>query len=231
MFFALRGALTRQKPMTVIADVLKQDVLYPHPERLVTFFDNHDNKRFLSEANADTAALQLGFGLLATLRGMPELYYGDEVSMKGGNDPDNRHDFPGGFPQDKQDKSDAFTPSGRTPEQQSMEAWVSALFQLRAHTPALQTGQLAVLSADTRTLAFVRGTDLSQGCGQQTRYLIAVNSDTTPHDITIPLDAAPLAGCTHFTPALVTTTEPQLSAGNLEIHLPPQQIAILSAEK
>ena len=231
MFFALRGALTRQKPMTVIADVLKQDVLYPHPERLVTFFDNHDNKRFLSEANADTAALQLGFGLLATLRGMPELYYGDEVSMKGGNDPDNRHDFPGGFPQDKQDKSDAFTPSGRTPEQQSMEAWVSALFQLRAHTPALQTGQLAVLSADTRTLAFVRGTDLSQGCGQQTRYLIVVNSDTTPHDITIPLDAAPLAGCTHFTPALVTTTEPQLSAGNLEIHLPPQQIAILSAEK
>jgi glycosidase len=239
MFFALRGALTRQKPMTAIADVLRQDALYPHPERLVTFLGNHDNKRFLSVPNADPAALRLGFGLLATLRGMPQLYYGDEIAMSGGDDPDNRHDFPGGFPPDKpeqsrQAKSDAFTQSGRTPAEQSMEAWVSALFQLRAHTPALQTGQVAILTADDRTLAFARGTDLSHGCQNspdRAPYIIATNSDTAPHDITIPLDAAPLAGCTRFTPVLETTAEANSTAGKLQIHLPPQQIAILRAER
>ncbi|MGA2250285.1 alpha-amylase family glycosyl hydrolase [Terracidiphilus sp.] len=235
MFFALRGALTRKKPMTAIADVLKQDALYPHPERLVTFFGNHDNKRFLSEPGADPAALRLGFGLLATLRGMPQLYYGDEIAMSGGNDPDNRRDFPGGFPQDQsgssnQTKSDAFTQSGRTDAEQAMETWVSSLLQLRAHTPALQTGQLAVLSADDNILAFVRGADLSSACSQQPRYIIAANSDTAPHDIAIPLAAAPLAGCTRFTPALETPAEAHSTAGQLQIHLPAQQIAILRAE-
>jgi glycosidase len=233
IFFALRGALTRQKPMTAIADVLKQDVLYPHPERLVTFLGNHDNKRFLSEPGADAGALHVGFGLLATLRGMPQLYYGDEIGMKGGDDPDNRHDFPGGFPRDK---SDAFEKAGRTGTQEQMEEWVSALFTLRAHTPQLTTGQLAVLSADERTLAFARGTDLSQGCANksdtgQTRYIVAANSDTAPHDVTIPLNTAPLAGCTHFTPALETTAESHAADGKLQMHLPAQEIVILRAEK
>ncbi|WP_058187512.1 alpha-amylase family glycosyl hydrolase [Terracidiphilus gabretensis] len=237
MFFALRDALTRRKPMTAIAEVLKQDALYPHPERLVTFLGNHDNKRFLSESGADPAALRLGFGLLATLRGMPQLYYGDEIAMTGGNDPDNRHDFPGGFPQAKSDqpsqaKSDAFTQSGRMEAEQSMEAWVSSLLQLRAHTPALQTGQLAVLSADDRTLAFIRGTNLSSACSQQPRYIIAVNSDSVPHDITIPLDTGSLINCSRFIPALETTAEAHSTAGGkLQIHLLAQQIVILRAEK
>jgi neopullulanase len=228
MFFALRGVLIRQKPMSAIADVLKQDALYPHPERLITFLGNHDNRRFLSEPGADAGALRLGFGLLATLRGTPQLYYGDEIDMKGGDDPDNRHDFPGGF---LRDKSDAFTPSGRSPEQEKMEEWVSALFRLRAQTPELKTGQLAVLTADERTLAFARGMDLSHGCTEQARYVVAANADTTPRDVTIPLNAAPLAGCARFTPVLPTAAEAHAADGKLQIHLAAQEIVILRAEK
>lgn len=228
MFFALRGALTRQKPMTTIADVLKQDALYPHPERLVTFLGNHDNKRFLSEPGADAGALHLGLGLLATLRGMPQLYYGDEIGMKGGDDPDNRHDFPGGF---SHDPSDAFEKSQRTSMQESLEEWASALFQLRAHTPALETGELAVLSADARTMAFARGTDLTHGCTEQKRYVIAANSDTSPRDLTIPLDAMPLAGCRQFTPALATNATVHVAGDKLQIHLAAQEIVILRVEK
>ena len=40
--------------------------------------------------------------LLTTLRGIPQIYYGDEIGMAGDDDPDDRHDFPGGFPGDKQ---------------------------------------------------------------------------------------------------------------------------------
>jgi glycosidase len=94
MYFAIRAALTHRQPMTAIADVLGSDKLYPHPERLVTFIGNHDTRRFMSEPGATLAALHLAFGLLATLRGMPQLYYGDELAMTGGEDPDNRRDFP-----------------------------------------------------------------------------------------------------------------------------------------
>jgi glycosidase len=46
-FFALRDALRNGAPLKKIADTLADDRLYPHPERLVVFFDNHDNARFL----------------------------------------------------------------------------------------------------------------------------------------------------------------------------------------
>jgi glycosidase len=35
-----------------------------------------------------------------TARGIPMIYYGDEIGMRGGGDPDNRRDFPGGWPED-----------------------------------------------------------------------------------------------------------------------------------
>jgi glycosidase len=230
MFFALRGALTHQKPMTAIADVLKQDNLYPHPERLVTFIGNHDNKRFLSEAGADTAALHLAFGLLATLRGMPQLYYGDEIGMSGGDDPANRRDFPGGFPKDK---NDAFAQSGRDQAQQTMQNWVATLFQLRLHTPALQTGRQQTLFADTSTLAFARGMG-AHGCESQhadeAGYVIIANNDGNARDVRIPADSAVLAGCTRYTPVLTNGTTLNLAGGQLQAHLPGQEIGIFRVE-
>ncbi len=84
LYYALTAALTGQKPMTAIPDILRSDALYPHPERLVTLLGNHDKPRFLSLPGADPARLRLAFGLLATMRGMPHLYYGDELAMTGG---------------------------------------------------------------------------------------------------------------------------------------------------
>ncbi len=56
--------------------------------------------------------------LISTVRGIPQLYYGSEVGMRGdknkGGDADIRRDFPGGW---KSDKTNAFNPSSQTPEQ------------------------------------------------------------------------------------------------------------------
>ncbi len=79
--------------MTKLAEVLRLDALYPHPERLVPFIGNHDTIRFLDAPTATSQKLQLAFTLLATLRGMPQIYSGDEIAMRGGEDPDNRRDF------------------------------------------------------------------------------------------------------------------------------------------
>ena len=74
MFVALRNVLLRGAPMTEVATVLGQDSLYPHPERLVPFLGNHDTKRFLGEPGATTDELKLGFAMLLTMRGMPQIY-------------------------------------------------------------------------------------------------------------------------------------------------------------
>jgi glycosidase len=230
MFFALRGAVTHRQPMTAIADVLRQDVLYPHPERLVTFIGNHDNKRLLSEPGANPETLHLAFGLLATLRGVPQLYYGDEVNMTGGEDPDNRKDFPGGFPKDK---SDAFTDSGRTAAQQATHQWVETLLQLRLHTPALQTGLEQTLMADTNTLAFARSPDLTHTCDETPdteRYVIVANNDLEARDIVVPVDANVLSGCTRYKPVLPSDTDAHLIAGKLHVHLAGQDVGIFRAE-
>ena len=59
---------------------------------------------------------------------MPEVYSGDEIAMEGGDDPDNRRDFPGGF---TSSSHDAFTAAGRTQGEQEMFAWAAGLFHLR----------------------------------------------------------------------------------------------------
>jgi neopullulanase len=231
MFFALRGALTHHKPMSAIADVLNADKLYPHPERLVTFLGNHDTRRFLSEPGANPAALHLAFGLLATLRGMPQLYYGDEIGMKGGeDDPSNRKDFPGGF---LKDKADAFTDAGRNPAQQAMHNWVETLMQLREHTSVLQTGQMQTLLADKDSLVFARTPDVAGNCmtaPTADRYVIVINNSTSPQDITVDTAANTVTGCTHYISALQDGVTAQVTAGKLQIHLPGQAIGIFRAQ-
>jgi glycosidase len=64
VYFALRDVLIHGKPMTDLAKVLRQDALYPHPERLVSFIGNHDTTRFLTEAGGSVPRLKLALGLL-----------------------------------------------------------------------------------------------------------------------------------------------------------------------
>jgi glycosidase len=231
MYFALRKSLTHHQPLSALADILKQDSLYPHPERLVTFLGNHDTKRFLSEPGATPAALHLGYGLLATLRGMPELYYGDEIDMTGGDDPDNRRDFPGGFPKDK---DDAFTAAGRTEAQAAMHDWVGTLFELRAHTPELESGQQQTILADNEVLAYVRGANLTQNCAAAPgsgRVLIVANNDTVRHDISIDTSDNALTGCTRYTSLIPSAnSSPSLAASTLQVHLPAEEIAIFRVQ-
>ncbi len=53
-YFGLRDVSLHGAPMSKLAEVLRLDALYPHPERLVPFEGNHDTRRFLSEAGRHT---------------------------------------------------------------------------------------------------------------------------------------------------------------------------------
>ena len=81
-----------------IPKTLARDYLYTNSEILVTLLGGHDDGRFMSEKGATIAGLKLANAFLLTTRGVPQLYYGDELAMTGDDEPTTRGDFPGGFP-------------------------------------------------------------------------------------------------------------------------------------
>ena len=225
--FALRSVFADGKPMTEIARALRQDSLYPHPERLVTFLDNHDTVRFYTAIHGSLPNYKLALGLLFTLRGTPQLYAGDEIAMSGGEDPDNRHDFPGGFPSDPRN---AFAASGRTANENSVFAWTSTLLAYRASHNVLFTGLEQNLLSSDDLLAFVRTTS-AEGCTSAPvaeRALIVVNKSAQTKTIELSTDNTALAGCSTFTPLAATPgATPALNGSVLRVELQPSTFAVL----
>ena len=121
---------------------LAQDAVYENASKLVTFLDNFDHNRYLSEVGDDLDKYKLGLTWLLTTRGIPSLYYGTEILMKNFKDPTDaevRKDFPGGWPGDKEDK---FTPAGRTARENEAFDFVKKLATYRRDHPALHSGKL-----------------------------------------------------------------------------------------
>jgi neopullulanase len=180
MYFAMRDVLLKDAPAGRLTNILRQDSLYPHPEFLVPFFANHDVPRMASAAGATADTLKLAFGLTLTLRGIPQLYYGDEIGMPGGADPDNRRDFPGGW---IEDEHNAFTREGRTAEQQQVFETVQGLLRLRQQYGALRGGRLWHLYCDDSSYVFMRESDdeklaVAFHNGGNTRSLVLLLQDT-----------------------------------------------------
>lgn len=238
MQFAIRAALShhdaiaggpiRHADLTALEDVLGDDWLYPHPQRLVTFIGNHDTVRFLSQPGVDVADLKIAFALLATLRGMPQIYSGDEIAMRGGADPDNRHDFPGGFPGDPQS---AFTAAGRTPEQAEVYDWAAALLHFRHAHPVLATGQQQDVLVQASAFVFVRTADLTQGCsGGGAHEVVAINDADHAQDVTLDLERTALAGCSVFTGQIGTSAVFHAAQPHVTLSLPARQAVIFNAQ-
>jgi hypothetical protein len=110
--------------------------------RLVTFVDNHDQRRFLNVSNSNwgTSRLELALAFLYTGRGIPCLYYGTEQGFNGGGDPNNREDmFAGQFEPDAPAAGDNFNMT------RPVFQWVATMNNLRRLYPALRTGTFTSL--------------------------------------------------------------------------------------
>ncbi|QEC44211.1 glycoside hydrolase family 13 protein [Pseudobacter ginsenosidimutans] len=118
-----------------------KDFLYKDPKRNVIFLDNHDISRFYSQVGESIPKLKMGLSWLLTYRGIPQLYYGTEVLLKGFANPDGlvRQDFPGGWAGDSSNK---FTAAGRTPEENEVFNHMRSLSRFRLGSPALQHGKM-----------------------------------------------------------------------------------------
>jgi glycosidase len=153
LFFPLRRAFAEGRSLRELAILQGHDWLYPHPEKLVTFLGLHDVARFMHEPGASLEGLKLAFAFLMTSRGIPLIYYGDEIGMPGGNDPDNRRDFPGGW---KEDPNDCFRKEGRNPQQQAVWEYLQKLVQLRKRLDPLRSGSTNNLLVEDQQYVFAR---------------------------------------------------------------------------
>jgi len=167
-YFKMREAFGKGHSLREVASMVGHDYLYPRPAALVTFFGNHDTSRFMNDPGATVDGLKLAFTCLLTLRGIPTIYYGDEIGLRGGNDPDNRRDFPGGWPGDSHN---AFTASGRSSEESAVFEHVKMLAHLRSALPSLRSGELVTLLADEQLWIYARRS------GGETA-IIVLNNDT-----------------------------------------------------
>jgi glycosidase len=168
LHYAIRDVFAKGESARKLANVLAHDHLYPNPSALVPFVGVHDMQRFMNEKGATVEGLKLAQTFVMTTRGTPLLYYGDELAMPGGGDPDNRRDFPGGFPGDPRN---AFMKEGRTAAENDVFEHLRKLARLRAGSPALRRGALLHLYDDEQQTVFARA------LGDEV-VIIAFNNDT-----------------------------------------------------
>jgi glycosidase len=219
LFYPLRRAFAEGKPLREVAVMLSHDRLYPDPGGLLTFLGLHDVPRFMNEPGATPEGLKLAFTFLMTARGIPVVYYGDEIALRGGGDPDNRRDFPGGWPGDPRN---AFEGSGRTAEEQSVFEHLRRLTRLRAQLAPLRRGRTVNLQVGEQTWAFARR------AGDET-VIVAFNNG--PAEALLEFDAAS-AGLTdgaELEDRLGARERLRVEVGRVRLRLPARGAAVYAA--
>jgi glycosidase len=190
------NVFTNKLPVRALRDQLKYDALYPDPARLTVLANNHDTPRFMSLERANMSGAMLHTAFVLSVRGIPQLYYGEEIAMEGKDDPDNRRDFPVA----------AFEATGRKPKEQEMFDWTRAWIRLRREHPAIRRGRLIDLHYDDNVYVFARQFDSDT-------VIIGINRHDQEQQVTIPFKSiVPLIGKIRVSTGETTITLPANSA-------------------
>ncbi len=118
-----------------------QDFVYPNPNMIMNFLDNHDIDRYSTAVKRDVQKYKMALAMLITARGYPQIYYGTEIMLDGiaGSYEGNRFDFPGGWTSDKRN---AFETEGRTNAENEVFIYLKTLLNYRKNNPVLQNGKM-----------------------------------------------------------------------------------------
>ncbi len=108
----------------------------------MNLIDSHDTVRFLTQAGGDAKRLMLAALFAMTYVGAPTIYYGDEIGMEGGKDPDCRRPFIWSWQSE--------------PARVAMHDWYAKLGALRQSHAALRTGEFRTVHASGMTYGYVR---------------------------------------------------------------------------
>ena len=166
MDFTLHDAITQvfnedksswDKGIIKIYDNFTNDFLYPNINSILVFAENHDTNRINDYYQNDFKKYKMAMTLIATIRGIPQIYYGSEIGMNGNRDKsgdgDIRKDFPGGW---NEDTNNAFTNEGRTLEQKNYFNFTSKLFNWRKSKSVIHTGKMTQYIPENNVYVYFR---------------------------------------------------------------------------
>ena len=158
--------------MSKVYDILSHDFVYHDLSKMLIFPGNHDTARIGDCVRKDPRALKLAMTMMATMRGIPQIFAGDElmfVSTNPGNPGDHpglRVDFPGGW---EGDEIDLFTAEGRKAQTHNTDGLkveegqaadlfdhVSRLFQWRKGKDVIHNGKTVHFMTRDNTYAYFR---------------------------------------------------------------------------
>ena len=190
-------------------DNFANDFLYADTDNLLVFAGNHDTNRLNEQYDGDVAKYKLAMTLVLTTRGIPQLYYGDEIGMRGDKpakgDADIRRDFPGGWAGDEQI---AFTKAGRTAQQNDYHSFTKQLLNYRKNSEVLQFGKLLQYIPENNVYVYFRYND-------DQRVMVVINNSPEAQTLDLKRFFEGLAGATSGKEVI---TEQQVSLGEtLEI--------------
>ena len=147
-----------EQKMNKIYKVFQNDFVYANPNDLIVFLENHDTSR-INEIASEFYQYKLMTTLLATVRGVPQTYYGTEINMRGAKekgDADLRRDFPGGWPSDTRT---AFNKAGRTEVENNYFDFTAQLFNWRKNEPVIHFGKTMHYAPQNEVYVYFRYTD------------------------------------------------------------------------
>jgi len=183
MDFTLNDALAKvfnedsgkwNEGMVNIYENFTNDFLYPNINSIMIFAENHDTNRFNEIYQKDFSKYKMAMTLLATVRGIPQIYYGSEIGMAGNKDKDGdaaiRQDFPGGW---VGDTNNAFTKEGRTAEQQQFFDFSAQLFNWRKTNETVHFGKMKHYVPMNNVYVYFRYTDSSS-------VMVVINNNKEP---------------------------------------------------
>lgn len=202
-FFAERKATPSAFDAAITA------LLARHPSQvnlaMFNLLGSHDTPRILTVAHGDVDRVKLAMAFQMTYVGAPVIYYGDEIGMMGGKDPDCR----GAFPWD--------------PAQWNMELyqWVRRLTRLRRSEPALRSAEYTGVFADDAAgvYAYRRGEGLAS-------IYVALNNSARPAPVNIPVAEWP--GVSQVRD-LISDATLTVAGQSVSLVLGPAGVAVLKA--
>ena len=168
---ALVKSMTEGWGFNHLYETLAQDYLYPNANNLVIFAENHDTERYCSAIGGDIPKLKAAMTFLMTTRGIPQVYYGEEILMKGyKRDGDGllRKDFPGGW---QGDQINGFNGTGLTPDQLDFQQFMKKLVNWRKMKGVIHNGLLKHYYPADNLYVFFRYND-------QESVMVILNTNT-----------------------------------------------------
>jgi cyclomaltodextrinase len=173
---------------------------------LMNLIGSHDTARFLTLCHGDKNLLKLAATVQLTWPGTPCIYYGDEIGMSGGPDPDDRRmmDWPSAT------------------RSNDVLNYYKTVISARNHCPALQSGDPEILTEDDSQGTFSYARTLGSDAA-----VVAVNASHSPRTVSITLPSGESFHSLRANAFDVLTGRRYPSAGTISLSLPPLGAALL----